>query len=179
VVAPGPPPHGGVYIEAEPVREEPVREEEERAGARDENSFEDFFAELLAVFGFPADQDLPVWWQGQGARTHVSRWLEALGLSEDQVLDVARQFSAQKPDLPQGPKALDRAMEREAKPSPCSKPKKRAQPTASDDEIAQRTAEWILSDKYIPPNGVSSRALTLVMERGLVPEERLKERGLW
>lgn len=171
--------YGGPYIDAEPVREEPVREEEERVSARGETSFEDFFAELLAVFGFPADQDLPVWWQGQGARMHVSRWLEALGLSEDQVLDVARRFRAQKPDLPQGPKALDRAMEREAKPPPCSKAKKKAQPTASDDEIAQRMAEWILSDKYIPPNGVSSRALTLVVERGLVPEERLKERGLW
>ena len=179
VVEPGRLHHGGVYIDAEPVREEPVREEEERAGARGENSFEDFFAELLAVFGFPADQDLPVWWQGQSARTHVSQWLEFLGLSEDRVLDVARQFRAQKPDRPQGPKALDRAMERAAKPSSCSKSKKKAQPAASDDEIAQRMAEWILSDKYIPPNGVSSRALTLIVERGLVPQERLKERGLW
>lgn len=170
--------HGGPYIDAEPVREEPVREEEERAGARGENSFEDFFAELLVICGFSADEDLPVWWHGDSARSHVSRWTVSRGLSEDRVLDVARKFRSEKPERPQGPKALDRAMERAARAAGKSA-KKKSGPAATDDEIAAHYAEWINSDRFIPANAISGRIIQLVLDRGLVTRERLIERGLW
>jgi hypothetical protein len=176
-VEPGRLHHGGAYID-EPVREEPVREEEERAGARGENSFEDFFAELLVICGFSADEDLPVWWHGDSARSHVSRWTVSLGLSEDRVLDVARKFRSEKPERPQGPKALDRAMERAARAAGKTS-KKKTGPPASDDEIAAYYAEWINSDRFIPANAISGRIIQMLFDRGLVTRERLIERGLW
>lgn len=169
--------HGGVYIEAEPVREEPVREEE-RAGARVQNSFEDFFAELLVICGFCADEELPVWWHGDRARSHVSRWTVSLGLSEDRVLDVARRFRAEKPERPQGPKALDRAMERAARAAGKTS-KKKSGPPASDEEIAAYYAGWINSDRFIPANSISGRIIQMLFARGLVTRERLNERGIW
>ncbi len=177
-VEPGRLHRGGVYIKEEPVREEPVREEEERAGARVKNSFEDFFAELLSICGFSADENLPVWWHGDGARAHVSRWLGSLGLSEDRVLDAARNFRAEKPERPQGPKALDRAMERSARTAGKST-RRKSGPPASDDEIAAHFAEWINSDRFLPANAISGRIIQLVLDRGLVTRERLVERGVW
>lgn len=170
--------YGGPYIDAEPVREEPVREEEEkRAGARVQNSFEDFFAELLGICGFASNEEVPVWWHGDRARSHVSRWTVSLGLSEDRVLEVARKFRAEKPERPQGPKALDRAMERAARAIGKSA-KKKSGPPATDDELAAYYAEWINSDRFIPQNAISGRMIELVFNRGLVTRERLAERGV-
>jgi len=70
---------------------EPIRElvkEEEDAQAR-EIDFDRFFTELLNALGFEPEATLPAWWQGWPARTHVRRWVEDLGLSEDQVIEVA------------------------------------------------------------------------------------------
>lgn len=179
-VDPGRVHHGGPYINAEPVREEPVREEEERASARGENSFDDFFTVLLAVCGYPSGEEVPVWWHGDGARAHVSRWIGSLGLSEDRVLDVARLFRAEKPERPQGPKALDRAMERAARVDRAGS--KRAgsgkRGPASEDEQATFYADWVNSDRYLPHNAVSSRMARSLVERGLVTLERLKARGV-
>ena len=167
---------GGVYINAEPVRE-PVREEEERAGARAGKSFDDFFSALLRVCGFSADEDLPVWWHGDGARAHVSRWIGSLGLSEDRVLDVARKFRAEKPDRPQGPKAMDRAMERAARGATKSAKKKSGTVASEDDQISFY-AEWINSDRFLPKNAVSDRMVGLLIERGSVTRDRLSARGV-
>jgi hypothetical protein len=166
---------GGAYID-EPVKEEPVREEEERACARAE-TFDDFFGQLLLICGYSPNEDLPVWWHGDGARAHVSRWCGSLGLSHDRVLAVARKFRAEKPERPMGPKALDRAMEREARASVKSSKSKSAAP-ATGDAIANFWAEWINSDRYIPPNAIPRRLIDLVVERGLVTRDRLVQRGL-
>lgn len=164
---------GGAYNIAEPVK----REEEERAGARARNSFDDFFAQLLRICGYSPDEDLPVWWHGDGARAHVSRWCGSLGLSHDRILDVARKFRADKPQRPMGPKALDRAMEREARASVKSSKSKSAAP-ATGDEIAAHYADWINSDRYIPANAIPGRMISTVLERGLVTRERLVQRRL-
>ena len=91
----------------------PVKEEED-AQARD-SDFDRFFAELLTALGFAANATLPAWWQGWPALLHVRRWTDNLGLSEDRIIEVATESRGEHPNPPDGPKALDRAMER-AKP---------------------------------------------------------------
>ena len=95
----------------EPLRK-PVKEEED-AAAR-ETDFDRFFAELLSALGFAANASLPAWWQGAPARTHVRRWIDDLGLSEDRIIEIATETRRDHPNPPDGPKALDRFMERAA-----------------------------------------------------------------
>ena len=87
---------------------------EEDAQAR-EIEFDRFFAELLNALGLDAKSTLPAWWQGWPARTHVRRWRDDLGLSEDRIIETATESRRDHPAPPDGPKALDRAMERAAK----------------------------------------------------------------
>lgn len=97
----------------EPVRE-PVKEEEgAQARATD---FDRFFAELLDALGLdPAA--LPGWWQGWPAQVHVRRWTCDLGLTERRIIEIATASRRDQPTPPDGPKALDRAMERAARQS--------------------------------------------------------------
>ena len=90
----------------------PVKEEEE-AQAR-ASDFDRFFDELLSALGFASNATLPAWWQGAPARSHVRRWTDDLGLSEDRIIDVATETRRDHPNPPDGPKALDRFMERAA-----------------------------------------------------------------
>lgn len=80
-----------------------------------ETELDHFFAELLRALGIDPDGDLPVWWQVWPARAHVQRWTQDLGLTEDQILETARATRLEHPAPPDGPKALDRAMERTAR----------------------------------------------------------------
>jgi len=90
----------------------PVKEEED-AAARD-SDFDRFFAELLGALGFATSASLPAWWQGEPARLHVRRWIDDLGLTEDRIIEVATETRNDHPNPPDGPKALDRFMERAA-----------------------------------------------------------------
>ena len=112
----------------EPLRK-PVKEEED-AQARD-SDFDRFFAELISALGFDANASLPAWWQGAPARTHVRRWIDDLGLSEDRIIETANDTRRDHPNPPDGPKALDRFMERAAQrdaQAPASSVKCQAQP---------------------------------------------------
>jgi hypothetical protein len=98
-----------------PVREpprEPVKEEE---GAQAREPISDaVFGELLAALGLdPAA--LPGWWQGWPPRLHVLRWRDELGLTEAEIIATAKASREEHPEPPDGPKALDRAMERAAR----------------------------------------------------------------
>jgi hypothetical protein len=88
----------------------PVKEEE---GAQaSETEFDRFFEELLTALGINPDGDLPVWWQGWPARAHVQRWIDDLGLTEDEIIATARATRQDHPAPPDGPKALERAAKR-------------------------------------------------------------------
>ena len=171
----------------EPLRE-PVKEEED-AAAR-EADFDRFFAELLSALGFAANATLPAWWQGWPARLHVRRWIDDLGLSEDRIIEVATATRRDHPNPPDGPKALDRFMERAAKrdaqttatngsgQKAARQRKREISPRPSDDELAAFYARMVNSDDYLPANTISNTIRDAMLARGLVTAERLRERGV-
>ena len=169
-----------------PVRE-PVKEEED-AHARDDR-FEAFFGKLLDALGFDTDAGLPGWWQGWPPREHVRRWITDLGLTEDRIIAVARDSRETHPTPPDGPRALDRAMERAARTAEARKPaegdKRRKRggkpsdaPRASMDEIAGFYAGLVNGDGYLPSNAISNTVRNAMLERGPVTAERLRARGV-
>lgn len=175
--------------ETNPVREplrEPVKEEED-AQARD-SDFDRFFAELLSALGLdPAA--LPVWWQGWPARLHVRRWIDDLGLCEVRIIETATATRRDHPNPPDGPKALDRAMERAARREaqavadgtgrkPARKRKRDTGPLPSEDERAGFYARIVNSDGFLPPNMISNAIREAMLARGLVTEKRLRQRGV-
>ncbi len=166
----------------------PVKEEE-GAQAR-ETEFDQFFAELLTALGIDPEGDLPVWWQGWPARAHVQRWTQDLGLTEDQIIETARATRIDHPAPPDGPKALDRAMERAAKhksqtsaaspkpPSGKRQSKLTDGPRPSTDELAAFYANMVNSDGFLPANTISNTIRDAMLSRGLVTPERLRARGI-
>lgn len=173
-----------------PVREplrEPVKEEED-ARARD-CDFDLFFAELLQALGLHPDA-LPGWWQGWPAREHVRRWRDDLGLEPEAILAVAEETRHDHPDPPDGPKALDRAMQRAARrraqPGSVSqkggsrrKGRKAASgPPPSADEVAAFYADLVNSDQFLPASMISTTMRDVLLARGLVTLERLRARGV-
>ena len=166
----------------------PVKEEED-AQARDAE-FDRFFAELLTALGFAANAALPAWWQGWPARTHVRRWRDELGLSEVRIIKTAAETRSDHPNPPDGPKALDRFMERAAgrdaqkvaaaaSPGKAKRRRKSAiTPPNNDDEVAVYYAAIVNSEDYLPRDLFGSRTCGLMLERGLVTPERLRQRGV-
>ena len=166
----------------------PVKEEED-AAAR-EADFDRFFDELLSALGFAANATLPAWWQAQPAHLHVRRWIDELGLSTDRIIEVASESRNDYPNPPDGPKALDRFMERAAQRDAqdaaaiCrvrkSKRSRKAQgkPPPSPDELAAFYAAKVNSDEYLPPSMISNAMCEAMLARGLVTPERLRMRGV-
>jgi len=167
----------------------PVKEEED-AQARDSDS-DRFFAELLGALGFAANASLPAWWQGEPAQLHVRRWIDDLGLSEDRVIEVATETRRDHPNTPDGPKALDRFMERAAQrdaqaaanaSSSALKAKRsrkaHGKPPPSTDELAAFYAAKVNSNEYLPASMISNAMCEAMLARRLVTADRLRQRGV-
>ena len=170
-----------------PEKEE--EEEEEDAQAR-EIDFDRFFAQLLNALSLDPDGTLPTWWQGWPAQTHVRRWRDDLGLSEDRIFETATETRRDHPAPPDGPKALDRAMERAARRDAQvadaksndqrakRQPKRNECPRPSADELAAFYADMVNSERYLPANTISNTLRDAMLARGLVTPERLRARGV-
>ena len=160
----------------------PVKEEED-AQARD-FEFDQFFADLILALGLdPAA--LPGWWQGTPARLHVQRWRSELGLTEAEIVDAAKDSRKDHPEPPDGPKALDRAMQRAAQRKTDDAGRKRRKGKASPVSTAKPIvdlpvfyADIINSDRYLPVSAISNTVRDAMLGRGLVTAERLRERGI-
>lgn len=178
-----------------PVREplsKPVKEEED-AQAR-EGLSDEFFEELLRALGL-APTALPGWWQGWPPREHVRRWRDDLGLDEEAIIAVAEASRRDHPEPPDGPKALDRTMQRAAQRlkqtgaavvakgsanghGETRRRKRESGPRPSDDELATFYAELVNSDRFLPANTISNTMRDAMLARGLVTPERLRMRGV-
>ena len=165
----------------------PVKEEED-AQAR-EIDFDWFFAELILALGLePAA--LPGWWQGAPPRIHVQRWRSELGLTEAEIVAAAKHSRKDHPEPPDGPKALDRVMQRAAQRNAQeaaaggstlkAKQRRKAQgkPTASPDELAAFYAAKVNSNEYLPASMISSAICEAMLARKLVTTDRLRQRGI-
>jgi len=179
-----------------PVREplsKPVKEEEE--GAQGREAIPDyFFEELLSALGLDPT-GLPGWWQGWPPREQVRRWRDDLGLDADAILAVAEASRRDHPEPPDGPKALDRAMQRAAARlkqtgaavarkgaapggSETRRRKRDDGPRPSDDKLAAFYADLVNSERFLPPSTISNTMRDAMLTRGLVTVERLRERGV-
>lgn len=67
------------------------------------------YDQVIAAVGFNRST-MPAYWMPPGAIIHVNRWL-ALGLTAEEIIATARHNRAAHKDPPNGPKALDRAMQ--------------------------------------------------------------------
>ena len=168
-----------------PVREprsEPGQEEE---GAQAREAISDaVFGDLLAALGLdPAA--LPGWWQGWPPRLHVQRWRDELGLTEAEIVAAAEASRQEHPDPPDGPKALDRAMQRAAQRKDKDAGRKRRKPKAAPVPAAKPItdlpafyADLVNSDRYLPVSTIGNTMRDAMLARGLVTAERLRERGV-
>ena len=169
-----------------PVREplsKPVKEEED-ARAR-ETAFDDFFGKLLTALGFDPDGPLPGWWQGWPPREHARRWQTDLGLTDAEILEAAEASRHQHPEPPDGPKALDRIMQRAAqrKAEKKSKGRRKASKPAKPEcqeitDLPAFYADWVHSEKYLPPSAISNGMRDQMLARRLVTPGQLRERGV-
>jgi hypothetical protein len=168
-----------------PVREplsKPVKEEEgaqARAGVSDQ-----VFGDLLYALGLdPAA--LPGWWQGWPPRLHVKRWRDELGLTEAEIIAAAEASRHEHSEPPDGPKALDRAMQRAAQSKVEEAGRKRRKPKAAPAPAAKPItdlpafyADLVNADGYLPVSAISNTMRDAMLGRGLVTAERLRERGI-
>ncbi|MCG6560603.1 helix-turn-helix domain-containing protein, partial [Ruegeria sp. 1NDH52C] len=161
----------------------PVKEEE-GAQARAEIS-DRFFGDLLQALGLdPAA--LPGWWQGWPPRQHVQRWRDALGLTEAEIIATAQATRHDHPEPPDGPKALDRAMQRAAQRKADDASRKRRKgktgmsaPAATPSaDVTAFYAAWVNSDSHLPACAISNTMRNTMLARGLVTTDRMRERGV-
>ena len=160
----------------------PVKEEE---GAQACAAISDrFFGEVLAALGLDATA-LPGWWQGWPPRLHVQRWRGELGLTEAEIVAVAEASRQEHPEPPDGPKALDRAMQRAAQrkveAAGQKRRKRKSEPAPAATPITDLPAFYakiVNADGYLPVSAISNTMRDAMLGRGLVTAERLRERGI-
>lgn len=173
--------------EEEPGREEAgnEHEEKERASAKTIEPLSDlFWDDLLRRLGVDGRVEHLPWWREKGAREHVMRWRDVLGVPEHRILEIAEDSRERHPEPPDGPKALDRVMQREARRMADdrrndrrTKPRKTASSAPLPDLDAFH-AEWINGDRYVPQTVFSAHRVRQLIDMGLVTYQRAKERGL-
>ena len=128
---------------------------------------------------------LPGWWQGWPPRLHVQRWCDELGLTEAEILEAAEASRQEHPEPPDGPKALDRVMQRAAQRKADSATRRprtpKTPPRLSNQPIADLPAfyaEIVNSGRYLPVSAISNSMRDSLLTRGLVTLEQLRERGV-
>lgn len=160
----------------------PVKEEE---GAQACAAISDqVFGELLDALGLDAAA-LPGWWQGWPPRLHVQRWCDELGLTDAEIIAAAEASRQEHPEPPDGPKALDRAMQRAAQRKVEDAGRKRRKPKAKPipaalpiTDLPAFYADLVNGDRYLPVSAISNTMRDAMLARGLVTAERLRERGI-
>ena len=154
--------------------------------------FEAFFEELLRSVGHDPQGPLPGWWQGWPARQHARRWMTDYGFGEARIVEIAKATRRDKPEPPDGPKALDAAMARahrvmldKASRATGRAPTKPGRIVAGAltrqenfDEIVRFHADWVNSDRFLPSDAIKADVGAAMIERGLATIERLRSRGV-
>lgn len=167
----------------------PVKEPQKEEGAREARVSDDLFEGVKRAVGFGPNAILPSWWRGEAARDHVRRWKDQFGLTDAEILETAAATRKQHPIPPDGPKALDRAMERRGRAKQAengthrrrrSSKRPSAPPVAkhSETEVLRKWADWVNGDGFLAPSALSNTLAYRLVSSGLVAPERFRQRGL-
>ena len=120
----------------------------------------------------------------------MRRWIDDLGLTKVRIIETARETRSDHPNPPDGPKALDRFMERAARRDAIAattnangsnakrQRKGEVKPPLTDDEKAAFYANMVNADGYLPDSVISNTIRDAMLVRGLVTPERLRQRGV-
>lgn len=159
----------------------PTQKEEECAQARET----DFLISVRQAVGIDPN-DVPRYWRGHSAETHVGMWL-TWGLTEAEVLAEAKASQHNQTQPPDGPKALDRWMSQavKAKAAALAPPPKLAKAQGlpkeqkSPEQRLQELADMINGDGYCAPSMVTNTQRDALLRAGLVTPQRLRERQIY
>jgi uncharacterized protein YdaU (DUF1376 family) len=108
--------NGGVYANAMPTQCErnaiksQTKSSSSSSSARGEFSADDLHAEVMKAVGLD-DGRIPTYWLPPAATMHVTKWRDDLGLTPDEIIETARNRRAMHDSPPNGPRALDHAMQ--------------------------------------------------------------------
>lgn len=126
--------------------------------------------DLKRILGIAEDGPISIWWISPNPQHHVQHWRNDLGLTDAHILDVARRLRSKFTTPPDGPKALDRAMEQAARQAP------NITSTKMGAGRFQFMADWINGDLFLPPSAVTNDMALKLLALKLVTPERLRER---
>lgn len=167
-----------------PVKE-PLKEED----AREARDLDVLLEGVTQAVGFSPSATLTSWWRGRSAREHVGGW-KALGLTDDEIIAVAAETRKQHPAPPDGPKALDRAMERRARGKAGTRSVGRGRGQDGRAGVAQMAkpasahaklkglAEMINGSGYVHEAMFSNGDVMRLLQAGLTTREQILKRGL-
>jgi hypothetical protein len=106
-------------------------------------------------------------------------------LTEPEILEAAESSRQEHPEPPDGPKALDRVLQRAAQRKAEEASRQRRNPktaalqkTNAITDVPAFYAGMVNSDRYLPPSAISNSMRDAMLARGLVTVERLRERGI-
>ena len=106
-------------------------------------------------------------------------------VTEAEIIAAAEASRQEHPAPPDGPKALDRAMQRAAQRKVEDTGRKRRKPKAVPapatkpiTDLPAFYADLVNSDRYLPVSAISNTMRDAMLARGLVTAERLRERGV-
>ena len=107
-----------------------------------------------------------------------------MGLSQDEIVDVAVASRSEHLEPPDGPKALDRAMQRavqrktQGRAEKHRKAKPEAVKPATIIDLAVYYADFLNSGRYVSASSIKNTLRDEMLGRGLVTQELLHQRGI-
>lgn len=178
----------------EPRKGTSKEEEEDARGAVDPD--QKLLDDLLVAVGHDPGGHVPGWWRSDLALAHLRQWRVRHGLTDAEILETAEATRRDHPQPPDGPKALDRAMERRARAKTAMVQARAA--TKADGKTAKRDtrrlsvpvkvaseteqlsffAGLVNGESFLPSSMISPGMAERLLRAGLVTTERLRQRGL-
>ena len=131
-----------------------------------------FLEELAWAAGYPSATDPPDRWLDDEAKARVEGWLD-LGLTPAQILAAVLNSRQHHREPPHSLKALDGFIEAAA-----GKAKREVRPAVEPEKVAEFWEGQIAAGKRVAQSAISPGIARLIVQRGNVTAERLKEMGI-
>ena len=132
----------------------------------------DFLEEIAWASGYPTANDPPDRWLNSEASAKVEEWL-GMGLTRPKIIQAIRKSRELHKEPPHSPKALQGFMEAAA-----GKAEREVRPVADPVKVAEFWEKQITAGKRIAQSAINPSIARLIIERGEVTEQQLKEMGI-